>query len=230
MTLQEPRFAPRTRASVTTCQTRLYNSPLYGSLPFSSFVKGTGADAQICTLLETLRDITDAAINGVSFCNLLANVKMPCPTDPIHKALHAAGQIYAGALSSPSSFTSALSLPWLQILATNLDCTVCTPFWRENPGIRLWALLVGTSASAEREERGFFMMYLARVSLHQDWEHELAFRIWSMLFSGVKRPNSQKRTILKGLLMKSKSMIAMHISKMEDSTLLARHPKLHRRS
>lgn len=193
MTLQEPRFALRTRASNTTRQTGLYNSPLYGSLPFSSFIKGTGADVQICTLLEALRDITAAAISGISFYNLLANVKIPCPTNPIHSALHAAGQIYAGALSSPSFFTSALSLPWLKILTAHLDSTICTPFWRENPGIRLWALLVGTSASAEREQRGFFMMYLARVSLYQDWEHELAFRQWTTLFSEIERLIHQYR-------------------------------------
>lgn len=113
-------------------------------------------------------------------------MKAPCTTDSIYKALHAAGQIYAAALSSPSFFTSPFSLPRLHILSASMDRTICEPFWRETPGVRLWALLVGATATVARAERGFFMMYLARVSLFQGWENEMAFRKWCVLFSGKR--------------------------------------------
>lgn len=137
-------------------------------------------------LLEALRDLTNARIGDIQFYELHVNVKVSCTTDSIYKALHAAGQIYAAALSSPSFFASPFSLPWLQILSTNMDCTISAPFWRENPGVRLWALLVGATATVERAERGFFMMYLARVSLFQGWDNEMAFRKWCVLFSGKR--------------------------------------------
>jgi hypothetical protein len=134
-------------------------------------------------LLEALRDLANATITDIQFYELHIDVKVSSTTDSIYKALHAAGQIYAAALSSPSFFTSLFSLPWLQILSTNMDRTISAPFWRENPGVRLWALLVGATAAVERAERGFFMMYLARVSLFQGWENEMAFRKWCVLFS-----------------------------------------------
>ncbi|KFY81990.1 hypothetical protein V500_10924 [Pseudogymnoascus sp. VKM F-4518 (FW-2643)] len=184
ITLQQPRFPLRCRAGPTSpSKARLYNSPIFGSLPFSSFIKNTGADTQICTLLEALRDLTNATISDVQFYKLHIDVKAPCTTDSIYKALHAAGQIYAAALSSPSFFTSPFSLPWLHILSASMDRTICEPFWRENPGVRLWALLVGAAATVARAERGFFMMYLARASLFQGWENEMAFRKWCVLFS-----------------------------------------------
>jgi hypothetical protein len=188
MTLHQPRFPLRCRSHLAPApQPRFYDSPLYGSLPFSSFTKDTGADVQICTLLETLRDITDSTLSDVPFRHLLLHFKPPCPTDSIHKVLHAAGQIYAASLSSPSFFTSPLSLPWLEILSTNLDLTRAAPFWREHPGVRLWVLLVGAAAAVERAERGFFMMYLARVCMFQPcWENDLTFRKWCVLFSGRK--------------------------------------------
>jgi hypothetical protein len=64
-----------------------------------------------------------------------------------------------------------------------MDRTISAPFWRENPGVRLWALLVGATAAVERAERGFFMMYLARVSLFRGWENDMAFRKWCAMFS-----------------------------------------------
>lgn len=188
MTLQQPRFPLRsqTRRLAPLIENRLYDSPLYGSLPFSSFIRGTEADKEICILLEALREVTDAFLNNLPFAHLLAHVKISYPTDPIYKALHAAGQIYIASLSSPKYFASPHSLPWLQTLSTNLDLTVLSPFWRENPGVRLWALLVGAAAAAERAERGFFMMYLARVSMLQGWENEMVFRKWSLIFSHFK--------------------------------------------
>ncbi|KFY95473.1 hypothetical protein V498_03329 [Pseudogymnoascus sp. VKM F-4517 (FW-2822)] len=165
ITLQQPRFPLRCQAGpASPSMARLYNSPIFGSLPFSSFIKNTGADTQICMLLGALRDFTNATISDIQFYEPHINVKVSCTTDSIYKALYAAGQIYASALSSPSFFTSPLSLPWLQILSVNMDRTICAPFWRENPGVRLWALLVGATAAVASAERGFFMMYLARLT------------------------------------------------------------------
>jgi hypothetical protein len=188
MALQQPRFAPCTLANMARSpQPRFYDSPLYGSLPFSSFIKSTGADVEICALLGSLRDITDNAFSNIPFRPLLLHIKKSCPTNPIHKVIHAAAQIYASALSAPSFFNSPLSLPWLEILTTNLDLMTGALFWRENPGVRLWVLLVGAAAAVEREERGYFMMYLARVSMfQQSWENEFTFRKWCVLFSARK--------------------------------------------
>ncbi|KFY43549.1 hypothetical protein V495_03909 [Pseudogymnoascus sp. VKM F-4514 (FW-929)] len=177
ITLRQPRFPLRCQAGPgSPSKAHLYNSPIFGSLPFSSFIKNTGADIQICTLLESLRDFTNATISDIHLHELHVNDNVPCTTYSIYNALYAAGQIYTATLSSPSFFTSPLSLPWLQILSTNMDRTISAPFWRENPGVRLWALLVGATAAVERAERGFFMMYLARVSLFREWENDMAFR------------------------------------------------------
>jgi hypothetical protein len=196
MTLQQPRFPLRCRPNLPSPpQLCFHDSPLYGTLPFASFIKDTGADEQICALLDTLRDITDATLNNIPYCHLLHNFKPPCPTYPIHKVLHAAGQIYAAALSSPSFFTSSFSLPWLQILSTNLDLTTSDPFWRENPGVRLWVLLVGAASAVERADRGYFMMYLARVSLYGGWENKVSFRTWCVLFSGESSMDSGEEVL-----------------------------------
>ncbi|KFY09535.1 hypothetical protein V492_05460 [Pseudogymnoascus sp. VKM F-4246] len=186
ITLQQPRFPVRCRADPPTSPSKAcrYNSPLFGSLPFSSFIKNTGADTQICTLLDALRGLTNATLSDIQLHELHIDVGAPSTTELIYKALYAAGQIYAAALFSSSFFTSSLSLPWLHILSANMDRTICEPFWRENPGVRLWALLVGGAASVVRAERGFFMMYLARVSLFQGLENEMTFRRWCTLFSG----------------------------------------------
>ncbi|KFX91466.1 hypothetical protein V490_05895 [Pseudogymnoascus sp. VKM F-3557] len=177
ITLRQPRFPLRCQAGPgSPSKAHLYNSPIFGSLPFSSFIKNTGADIQICTLLESLRDFTNATISDIHLHELHVNDNVPCTTYSIYNALYAAGKIYTATLSSPSFFTSPLSLPWLQILSTNMDRTISAPFWRENPGVRLWALLVGATAAVERAERGFFMMYLARVSLFREWENDMAFR------------------------------------------------------
>ncbi|KAL5353599.1 hypothetical protein ACLOAV_001636 [Pseudogymnoascus australis] len=181
---QAAALSPRYQAGpASPSKARLYNFPIFGSLPFSSFIKNTGADTQICMLLEALRDFTNATISDIQFYEPHIKVKVSCTTDSIYKALYAAGQIYASALSSPSFFTSPFSLPWLQILSANMDRTICAPFWRENPGVRLWALLVGATAAVTSAERGFFMMYLARVSLFQGLENEMAFRKWCVLFT-----------------------------------------------
>lgn len=159
-------------------------------------------------LLEALRDLTNTTISDIQFYEIHINVEVSCTTDSIYKALHAAGQIYAAALSSPSFFTSPFSLPWLQILSANMDRTICAPFWRENPGVRLWVLLVGATASVARAERGFFMMYLARVSLFEGWENEMAFRKWCVLFSGGGSDYGDG--LLRSKLSKSSSMLLLY--------------------
>lgn len=186
MTLQQPCFPRRARPGPfqPTLEPRFHDSPLYGFLPFSSIMGGTDTDIQMSSLLEDLRKLTEATISQFPLPPLPSLPYPPFPCNPIQLAVHAASHIYMSALSSPSFFTSPLSLPWLQVLSMNLDLTCEDTFWRVYPGVRFWVLLVGAAAAVVRAERGYFMMHLARVGLSEgQWEVEETFRRWCGLFA-----------------------------------------------
>lgn len=84
----------------------------------------------------------------------------------VFETLHHTALIYERAVTSPHlPFKSPTNYPDLSSLYQSLNTSAPDPFWLRHPGILLWVLLVGCAVSAKREERSYFMMFLARVGI-----------------------------------------------------------------
>ncbi|KAH7361032.1 hypothetical protein BKA65DRAFT_197237 [Rhexocercosporidium sp. MPI-PUGE-AT-0058] len=93
----------------------------------------------------------------------------------IFETLHHTALIYERAVNSLyTPFNSPINYPDLAFLYGSLNISAPNPFWIRYPGILLWVLLVGCAASVKREERSYFMMFLAKVGIftEQRWWFE----------------------------------------------------------
>lgn len=150
MTLHEPRFPLQSRAmlfpsiSIHHC---FHDSPIYGSLPFSSFIIGTNADEQIASLLTEARERTKEAEAGLLPTRAPSRLSFPrnvSPPNPIHQVILSASRIFLPALYSQSPkfiFSNPLFGPYLETISKHLDATrsaefvsnfFCSPFPSQN--------------------------------------------------------------------------------------------------
>ncbi|KAL2074994.1 hypothetical protein VTL71DRAFT_8774 [Oculimacula yallundae] len=87
----------------------------------------------------------------------------------IFETLHRTAMIYERAVTPPyTHFNSPTNFADLSFLYTSLNTSAGNPFWIQYPGILLWVLLVGCATSVKREERSYFMMFLAKVGIFSD--------------------------------------------------------------
>lgn len=90
----------------------------------------------------------------------------------VFETLHHAALIYERAVSSTHvPFKSPINHSDLRSLYESLNISAVDSFWLQYPGILLWVLLVGCAVSVEREERSYFMMFLAKMGIftEQRW-------------------------------------------------------------
>lgn len=100
----------------------------------------------------------------------------------VFETLHFTALIYQRAVSSPAiPFNCPLNHANLSSLYVSLNISAADQFWARYPGIRLWVLLVGCATSVNREERSYFMMFLAKMGIFAD------FRQWDETQSAILR-------------------------------------------
>ncbi len=93
----------------------------------------------------------------------------------VFETLHHAALIHERAVSFPHlPFNSPINYTDLRFLYESLNISAVDPFWLQYPGILLWVLLVGCAVSVEREERSYFMMFIAKIGIftEQRWWFE----------------------------------------------------------
>ena len=93
----------------------------------------------------------------------------------VFETLHRTALIYERAVTLPHvPFNSPTNYSDLSSLYESLNTSAPDPFWLRYPGILLWVLLVGCAVSVKREERSYFMMFLAKVGIftEQRWWFE----------------------------------------------------------
>ncbi|KAG4432122.1 hypothetical protein IFR05_012396 [Cadophora sp. M221] len=93
----------------------------------------------------------------------------------VFETLHHTALIYERAVTPPHiPFNSPINHHDLAFLYESLNISAPNPFWIRYPGILLWVLLVGCAVSVKREERSYFMMFLAKVGIftEQRWWFE----------------------------------------------------------
>ncbi|KAH9213139.1 hypothetical protein DL95DRAFT_524629 [Leptodontidium sp. 2 PMI_412] len=93
----------------------------------------------------------------------------------VFETLHHTALIYERAVTPPHiPFISPINYQDLASMYESLNISAPNPFWIRYPGMLLWVLLVGCAVSVKREERSYFMMFLAKVGIftEQRWWFE----------------------------------------------------------
>ncbi|PVH82312.1 hypothetical protein DL98DRAFT_514068 [Cadophora sp. DSE1049] len=93
----------------------------------------------------------------------------------VFETLHHTALVYERAVTYPHlPFNSPINYSDLSHLYESLNTSAPDPFWLRYPGLLLWVLLVGCAVSVKREERSYFMMFLAKVGIftEQRWWFE----------------------------------------------------------
>lgn len=92
---------------------------------------------------------------------------MSVPSDfGVHKAIYHAALIYGRALSYPETpFKSMVNHSDLRSLYEAINISGAENFWLDFPGILLWVLVVACAVAVDKEERSYFMMFLAKVGI-----------------------------------------------------------------
>jgi hypothetical protein len=138
MTLQEPRFLLRYRAvlfpSISLRHYCVHDSPLYGSLPFSSFIIGTNADEEIASLLTEARERRKEAEAGPLPTRVPSRLYSPGNvglSNPIYQVILSASRIFLPALQSQSPkliFSSPSFGHYLEQISRHLNATRSAEF------------------------------------------------------------------------------------------------------
>jgi hypothetical protein len=206
---ERPRFPPvhffLPQAAMTAkgeCPKLIFDSPLCGSGNFNHIMRGDSEQEQIKSLLREMWDLTangkrsrqpemvstDTQLMRKPYhChrNIIKRLPVILNSDPNHHVLEVCqltARIYRRAFFVPAvAFTSARNASDFNRLFEVLSKCATDDFWVRYPGVLLWVLLVSSATSALRNERSYFMMYLAKIGIFSEPVH------WQQIQNAILR-------------------------------------------